>query len=388
MRRVKKEYYNNLDEKSITDNKLFWKTITPFFSDKNKVDKKIMLIDGDNIISKDADIAEVMNEFFSNIVSNFGIKGYESNTNCVFVDNIISRIIEKFKDHPSILKIKENVTIINRFKFLFSEASDMKAIIMGLNTKKPTTFNNIPAKMIVETLDVCSPVISNIYNDSIFNCNFPLSLKMADITPVYKKEERTIKDNYRPVSILPTVSKIFERNMSNQISAYIETYLSDYLCGFRKGYNTQHCLLFMLEKWRKALDKRHFAGALLTDLSKAFDCLNHELLIAKLDAYGFDALSLSFIHSYLSDRKQRTKIKNAFSSWSDITSGIPQGSILGPLLFNIYLNDIFFFINENNLTNYADDNTPYTTNSEVDDVLKILTNETSILTKWFSNNFF
>ena len=389
LRRVKKEYYNNLDEKTITDNKLFWKTITPFFSDKIKVDKKIMLIDGDDIISDDADIAEVMNEYFSNIVSDLGIKEYESNTNCILEDNsIISNIIEKFNDHPSILKIRENVTITNRFQFLLSQVSDMKSIIMDLNTKKPTTFNNIPAKVIVETSDICSSFISKIYNDSIFNCNFPQLLKMADITPVYKKEERTKIDNYRPVSILPTVSKIFERNMSDQISAYIKTYLSDYLCGFRKGYSTQHCLMFMLEKWRKALDIRHVAGALLTDLSKAFDCINHELLIAKLDAYGFDTLSLSFIYSYLSDRKQRTKIKNAFSSWSEIKSGIPQGSILGPLLFNIYLNDIFYFTKEYNLTNYADDNTPYTTDSKVEEVLNVLTNETSILTKWFSNNFF
>ena len=113
----------------------------------------------------------------------------------------------------------------------------------------------------------------------------------------------------------------------------------------------------MLERWRKALDKSNLAGALLTDLSKAFDCLNNGLLIAKLEAYGFDHKSLSYIH--ISGRKQRTKVNNSFSSWTDIISGIPQGSILGPLLFNIYLNDIFYFVNENSLTNYADDNTLY-----------------------------
>ena len=115
----------------------------------------------------------------------------------------------------------------------------------------------------------------------------------------------------------------------------------------------------MLDKWSKALDKGKLAGALLTDLSKAFDCLNHELLIAKLDAYGFDQSSLSYIYSYLSNRKQRTKINNSYSSWSNIKSGVPQGSILGPLLFNIYLNDIFYFVSKCDITNYADDTTPY-----------------------------
>ena len=114
----------------------------------------------------------------------------------------------------------------------------------------------------------------------------------------------------------------------------------------------------MLEKWKKALDNHNVAGALLAGLSKAFDCLNHELLIAKFVAYGFDHESLAFICSYLSDRKQRTKVNNSFSAYSDITIGVPQGYILGPLLFNIYLNDIFYFVSESNLTNYADDNTP------------------------------
>ena len=97
------------------------------------------------------------------------------------------------------------------------------------------------------------------------------------------------------MSILPPVSKIYEKDMFDQISVYIDKYLSPFLCGFRKGYSTQHCLMVMLEKWHKALDSGKMAGALLTDLSKAFDCLNHELFIAKLEAYGFDLSSLAYI---------------------------------------------------------------------------------------------
>ena len=176
--------------------------------------------------------------------------------------------------------------------------------------------------------------------------------------------------------------------MYEQIIAYIETHLSQYLCGFRKGYCTQHCLILMLEKWRKALDKCNIAGAILTDLSKAFDCLNHELLIAKLEAYGFDHSSLDYIYSYLSNRRQRTKVNNSFSSWHDIKSSVPQGSIIGPLLFNIYLNDIFYFVSDSNLTNYADDNTPYAISSNVNDLIENLVNDTSTLIEWFNNNYF
>ena len=100
-----------------------------------------------------------------------------------------------------------------------------------------------------------------------------------------------MKNNYRPVSILPPISKLFERTMYDQISNYIDKHLSPFLCGFRRGYSTQHCLTVMIDRWQKAIDSGKFAGALLTDLSKAFDCLNHELLIAKLEAYGFDQSS-------------------------------------------------------------------------------------------------
>ena len=112
--------------------------------------------------------------------------------------------------------------------------------------------------------------------------------------------------------------------------------LSPYLCGFRKGYSTQCCFLVMLERFKKALDNKNKFGALLTDLSKAFDCLNHELIIAKLEAFGFEYVSLHVMLSYLTGRKHRTKINNCFSEWSDIILGIPRGSILGPLLFNIH----------------------------------------------------
>ena len=137
----------------------------------------------------------------------------------------------------------------------------------------------------------------------------------------------------------------------------------------------------MLDKWNKAIDNGELASALLTDLSKAFDCLNHELQIAKLEAYDFDQSPLSYIYSYLSDRKQRTKVNNSYSSWSNIKSGVPHGSILGPLFFNIYLNDIFYFVNKCDITNYADDTTPYAVGTTMDTLLNSLEKDTIILIK-------
>ena len=142
----------------------------------------------------------------------------------------------------------------------------------------------------------------------------------------------------------------------------------------------------MIEKWRESLDSGGNFGALLTDLSKAFDCLPHDLLIAKLHAYGLDMPSLKLLHSYLTKRRQRVKINNTYSSWSEILFGVPQGSILGPLLFNIFLCDLFLFVPDIGIANYADDNTPHATNKHLETVLKDLEQGSDTLLKWFTDN--
>ena len=133
------------------------------------------------------------------------------------------------------------------------------------------------------------------------------------MTPVYKNKSKNSKDNYRPVSILSNISKIYERCLYDQIQVFFESILSKYQCGFRRGYNAQNCLMTLTEKWKKSVDNGGALGALFTDLSIAFDYLSHELVIAKLDAYGFDKSALKLVNSYLSNRKQRLKINNKYT---------------------------------------------------------------------------
>ena len=125
------------------------------------------------------------------------------------------------------------------------------------------------------------------------------SLKLAEVAPVYKKNDKKDKSNYRPISILSNISKIYERCIQTQLNEYFANFLSKFQCGFRQGFSAQHCLLVMIEKLRKIRDEKGVFAAVLTDLSKAFDCIPHQLLIAKLSAYGFDMKSIAFISAYL-----------------------------------------------------------------------------------------
>ena len=245
--------------------------------------------------------------------------------------------------------------------------------------------NDIPAKVIKENKDIVAFFIHHNFNNSLSSSTFPTALKYADVKPVFKNDDKTNKENYRPISILPTLSKVYERLIYNQMYPYFDKLFSKFHCGFRKGFNAQHCLITMTERWRRSVDGSGQAGSPLTDLSKAFDCIHHELLIAKLYAYGFDKNSLYFINSYLKVQKQRTKINSSNSAFAEILFGVPQGSILESLLFNIYICDLL----ENSdidIANYADDNTPYACSSDLDSVIFKLQKNTERIFRWFYNS--
>ena len=161
---------------------------------------------------------------------------------------------------------------------------------------------------------------------------------------------------------------------------------SPYLCEFRKNFHAQYSLLIIIENWKKQLDNGEKAGLIFMDLSKVFDTINHSLLLAKLKTYGFSNQALRLLQSYLCNRFQRSIISGSFSSWNEVIIGVPQGSILGPLLFNIFSNNIFLFIPKCQLCNYADDNTLYKSGKKIQKIKNDLEMNFMILHKQFHEN--
>ena len=213
-----------------------------------------------------------------------------------------------------------------------------------------------------------------------------LNLKFAEVSSLFKRNDALNKSSYRPVSVLIALSKIYEKAVSIQVTDHFNSIFSALLSAFRKGYSCQSTLLNMVENFKCALDKGEYVAWISMDISKAFDCSPHCLTICKLHAYGFSRDAHKLIASHLYKRKQRVEIGEIKSDWKEMNKGVPQGSILGPLIFNIFMNDLFYFVKQANLFNYANDNSVSVNREELNVVSRMLQAEAEVTVQWFSEN--
>ena len=369
----------------------FYKLVTPYISNKGGLLKNdIILVENGNIISDDLEVANAFNLYYTNIVEtttgNAPVNIADTMAENSLPSDIINKIIETYKNHPSVTEINKAFVVDSKFKFKEVLPNYINGLLHDVNPKKSTGDDYLPPKIVKISADSITIPMTNIVNASIKSQIFPSSAKSAAICPIYKSIDRSIKSNYRPLSVLPSFSKIFENVIKDQITPYFDNYLSVYLTAYRKNFSSQHMLIRLIESWKKQLDNSNIVGAVLMDLSKAFDCIPHDLLIAKLHAYGFDISALCFIYSYLKGRMQSVRINNVYSIYLMILSGVPQGSILGPIFFNVFINDFILFLKKCDPFNFADDNTLSAFAKIMKDLVLILENDCDATVDWLEFN--
>ena len=294
--KIKKKLFQNLNVDDLADNKKFWKSVKPYFSKKGVNANKLLLKENDCLVSDESELAQIMNNFFVNITKELDLKHDQGNVN---ISSDLENILENSSSHPSIEKIEQNFDSQELFSFQQVNETEVKDIVLKLNSSKVISNGDIPVNILKETIEINIICLTRIINLSFQSKSFPDWLKSVEVTPIYKKNDDLDKENYRPVSILPVVSKVFERIMYNQIVEFMDDKLSRQLTGFRKNHSTQNCLLSMIDAWKNIIDKNGTVSAIFMDLSKAFDTLNHTLLISKLGAYGFRNDALLYIKSFL-----------------------------------------------------------------------------------------
>ena len=348
---AKQMYYESRFNRIGNDIRRTWKTINEILT-KNQTKNKFPTVFNDNgsMITDKVNIANKFNVFFTNIGEKIA-KGINYDGN---------------KNYGHYL----NKDIHSSFTFMNIDEDAINKIIYNLPPKSSSGCDGISTKLLKVIAPVIIKPLTLLINQVLNMGTFPDKLKIAKVIPIFKKGDPSLFENYRPISLLPAISKVLEKIIALQLSSYFEKnkLLFDNQYGFRPKHSTEHAALELIDRITNKMDTNEIHLNIFLDLSKAFDTIDHSILLNKLKYYGLKGPTLNLFQSYLSNRKQYTEIEDTTSTILPIQVGVPQGSILGPILFIIYVNDLPQCSNKFDFIMYADDTTLSSTIDSFSDI--------------------
>ena len=367
IRNSKKLYFTGELNKAEGNPNSTWKVLNEIMN-KSKPHNKIDSLNiNDQEINNSADIAEAFNSFFTNIGPELASKIPHNNTH--FSEYLPQQQNNTIFFHPT--NEDEIIKTVNAFK-----------------SKKSSGYDGISTKLLKQIIYCIVSPLEHVFNLSLSTGTCPDLLKTAKVVPVFKKDDPTRITNYRPISLLPSISKILEKIVYTRLESFLSAnkILNPTQFGFRKNFSTDFAIAHLLDKITDAFTKKEHAIAIFMDLSKAFDTINHDILIYKLRNYGIRGTALSWFRSYLSNRQQYVFNDNNKSSMLNVRCGVPQGSILGPLLFLIYINDITKSSSTVSFILFADDTNILYSHKDLTELVNTLNTELTNISSWFKCN--
>ena len=362
---AKSKYIENSIREAGTDNSKLWGVLNKNCGLKSSSRSEIALKINGRIITNKLDLVKTFSNFYKK--------------EAVRLKNNLNY---STSDH-------EKYLIPRGYEWSFTDVSreEVLLIIKKLQNKKSSGFDNISNSIIKQTGDILASPLSMIINDCTREGIFPDSLKIAKIVPIFKKGSPWEVGNYRPISLLPAISKIFEKVINNQLTEFLEDndILPKTQFGFRKNRSTTNAVELLVQEIQKSKRKKEKAAAIFVDVSKAFDCCNHTIILSKLKSIGLSHSGIKLFESYFSNRFQAVQIDGVISDLVKIEMGVGQGTILGPTLFSLYLYDLPAHLDSTTIQ-FADDTTVYVTGKDNNDLKQTAERELLKLSQWMKDN--